>query len=336
MIESIRKELGLIDTTKYTPNDVNSFYFLDRTARAGTPKSPLDFETLFKNHFNLVITTNHMFKLGYFLSQIHKYPARTSDFAILFSLWAKCTPGKSHIISHNDLKVLYEQVMKINNLTGNFDEFVTSYSLSKMLAPVIIFDGRDYHFDYGTLFIILFYIFSLNKQTTGLQNISGFVTLNTQRAIVAKNFEKLIREKFQNEKFDVYPQNNESLIVKALDQEHEFDFIAIDHSLKLVVLGDAKYQDMTPSSIAGDTIFNQVVLDSHDGLLKQSIEQEDRKKFFITNYRLFPSQIADISTYKIVSIIVTKHVTIFHKYKTTRIMPYGTFVKQDFRNLIDQ
>ena len=102
------------------------------------------------------------FRRWYFLSQIHKYPAKTSDFAILFALWSDCIPGKHYVIDHNELKKKFEDTLKINKLQGDFNEFIENYSSSKVLAPVLIFDGSNYHFDYGTLFIILFYIFSLN------------------------------------------------------------------------------------------------------------------------------------------------------------------------------
>lgn len=331
IIQDIRKELGIVDGDKHGPEDVNSFYFLDKTARVGKPKGSHDFETLFKNHFNLVITTNHIFKLGYFLSQIHKYPATTSDFAILFALWSECIPGKHYIINKNELEKKFEDILKINKLQGNFDEFIENYSSAKTLAPIIIFDGSNFHYDYGTLFFMLFYIFSLNKGTEGKQTLSGFVTLNQQRSVVAKNFEDLIRDKFRKENFEVYPENDKPLIVKVQGEEHEYDCIAIDQSQKLIILGDAKYEDISPSSISGETILEQTVLDSHDGLLKQSIEQNKRLEFFKKNSKSFPFEINEITTYKIISIIVTKHVTMFHKYKTTEIIPYKVFLERNFR-----
>ena len=50
VIMEIRKVLGIVNSDKFGPEDVNSFYFLDRKARVGKPSGPYDFTTIFQNH----------------------------------------------------------------------------------------------------------------------------------------------------------------------------------------------------------------------------------------------------------------------------------------------
>lgn len=333
ILVEIRKVLGIVNQDKYGPDDVNSFYFLDRQARSGTPSGPYDFTTIFKNHYSLVITTNHIFKYGYFISKIHQYPAKTSDLAMLFSLWTMCKPTELCSINYSDLKKTYDETMSKNNIQGNFDEFLDTYSSGNKFAPIIVHDGSMYHFDYATLFISMFYVFSLNKKIEGTQTLSGFQTLNDQRQISAKNFEKIIREKFRKENYIVFPANDDERFEPTFDgQQHEYDCIAIDEDSKKIILIDAKYEDIAPSSTAGETIVEQAVLDKRDGLLLYCKEQHKRRRFFIKYYHKMSLGITHFWDYKIVSLVVTKHVPLIKRHLTTSVLSYDDFKDYDFKN----
>jgi len=330
-IVEIRKVLGIVNKNRNTPEDVNSFYFLEKQARVGNPSSPFDFETIFKNHFGLVITTNHLFKLGYFISKVHQYPAKTVDLAVLFSLWPICKPTQLCFIDQNGLKEIYDGVVQKNNLTGNFPEFLDNYASGNNFAPILIHDGTRFHFDYFTLFIFMFYVFSLNRTIEGTQTLSGFKTLNDQRKIAAKRFELLIREKFRNEGYIIYPQDDSDLIITVGNKTHEYDCIAVDHSAKLVVLAEAKYEDIAPSSTAGETIVEQAILDGHDGSLIHAKDQHERRGFFTRNCEKFPCGIKQFWDYKITSVVITKHTPMINKHLTTHFMSYEKFKSFDFR-----
>lgn len=333
VIMDIRKVLGIVHKETHGPEDVNSFYFIDRQSRIGEPRNPYDFEIIFKNHYNLVITTNHLFKFGYFISKIHKYPAKTSDLAMLFSLWPTCEPGKVCETDRAYLKSIYEGSMKANNLVvGDFDEFLEVYSSGKEFAPILVFDGSRYHYDYFTLFIFMFYVFSLNKTVEGTQSLSGFKTLNEQRKTSSKTFERVIRDKFRKENYTVYPQNDdEQFIVRFDNQEHEFDCIAIDYTKKIIVLADAKYEDIAPSSTSGETVVEQTVLDGRDGSLLHAKSQHDRRRYFIKYFDNMPCNLKQFWDYKIISVVVSKHIPMIKKHLTSNLMSYDEFLNFDFR-----
>jgi len=329
-IEQVRKVLGIVNQAKYGPEDVNSFYFIDVQSKTGKPKGPYDFETIYKNHFGLVITFNHIFKYGYFISKIHRFPSKTSDLAMFFSLWTQCIPGKINSVNKEDLKIIYDGVMKVNHITGNFEEFLTDYSSGQEFAPVIIYDEQYYNFDYASLFFFMLYIFSLNKNIEGGQTLSGFQTLNDQRKISAKTFENVIRDKFRNDGYKVYPDNNQEFRIKIDGYEHEYDCIAIDENSKIIILVDAKYEDIAPSSTSGGTIVEQSILDTHDGLLIHSRDQHKRRRFFTKNCKQFPFGIEKFWEYQIISIVITKHTPLIKKHLTTNFMSYEKFKSYDF------
>jgi len=332
VIVDIHKVLGLVDSSKYGPEDVNSFYFIDRKSRVGKASGPFDIETLFKNHFNLAIVMNHIFKFGYFVSQIHSYPVQTSHLATLFSVWTTCEPGKTCTIDLNGLKVIHDGAVKKNNLKGNFDDFLQIYTSGQKYAPILIFDGEKYHFDYATLFLILFYLFSINKTIEGTQKLSGYNTLMQQRQKAAQNFEIAIREKFRKEGFTVFPtKDTQKFEPKINGEQREFDCIAIDYSKKIIVSIDAKYEDMAPSSTVGETILEQAVLDSRNGILKHAKDHHTRRKFLIKTFNKLPLNLqGNFWEYKIYSLVVTKHKPMISKHLTSQIISFDEFKDIDF------
>src|SRR3989442_1492423 len=251
---------------------------------------------------------------------------------MLFSLWPTCETGKVCAVDRVYLNAIYEGSMKANNLVGNFDEFLEGYSSGKEYAPILIFDGSQYHYDYFTLFIFMFYVFSLNKTIEGVQTLSGFKTLNEQRKISSKTFEKVIRDKFKKEGYTVFPKNDdESFVITFEGQEHEFDCIAIDYSKKIVVLVDAKYEDIAPSSTSGERVVEQTVLDGHDGSLLHAKVQHERRRFFIKNFDNMPCDLKQFWDYKIISVVVCKHTPMIKKHLTTSLMSHNEFQNYDFR-----
>lgn len=332
IMNELRKELGMVDKTRYGPEDVGTFYFVDKEVKVGKSSGPYDFTTIFKNNFRIVISTNHLFKFGYFIYKIHDYPAKTPDLAVLFSLFTSCEPEKTCSITREGLQIIYDGAMKANNLNGNFDEFLGIYTSGNKFAPTLIFDGSHYHYDYFTMLIFMFYIFSINKKAERTQTEAGLQTLNDQRKESAKVFEKVIREKFRKDGYTVYPENDDVKFELQFDNEkHEFDCVAIDHAKKIIVLADTKYEDFSPSSISGETIVDQIVLDDHDGSLLHAKDQHKRHQFFIKNFDRLPCNVKQFWDYKITSVVIAKYTPMIKKHLTTNLMSYAEFKNHDFR-----
>ena len=219
-------------------------------------------------------------------------------------------------------------------MSGDFSEFLQIYSSGIEFAPVLIFDGECYHFDYSTLFCFLLYIFYLNKNKDGTQTKSGHATYTQTLQGRACNFEATIREKMQSDGFTVLPQNgSKRCIMRAEGKESEFDCIAIDCSKKIIVLIEAKYEDISPSSASGETMLQQIVLDEENGLLHHAEKQNDRRMFLTKNFKkLAKNTTGDFLEYKKHSIIVTKFTPMIKRHKTTILMSFDEFRCTDFRN----
>ena len=317
VIEDVRKNFGHINFTKHTSNDTYAFHPIDN--KSGTPKLRHlhDFENMFKT--SMTATLISLFKLDHTTSKIHNYPAEPSHFATLISLLAKCMPYTVNTITRDSLQELHMASVNKNKMSGDFSEFLQIYSSGIEFAPVLIFDGECYHFDYSTLFCFLLYIFYLNKNKDGTQTKSGHATYTQTLQGRACNFEATIREKMQSDGFTVLPQNgSKRCIMRAEGKESEFDCIAIDCSKKIIVLIEAKYEDISPSSASGETMLQQIVLDEENGLLHHAEKQNDRRMFLTKNFKkLAKNTTGDFLEYKKHSIIVTKFTPMIKRHKTT-------------------
>ena len=127
------------------------------------------------------VTFNHLFRLRYAISKIHDYPAEPSHVATLLSLFAKCKPYMSNTITRDGLRKMHDGSVNKNNMNGDFDDFLQTYSSGAKYAPILVFDGQHYHFDYATLTCFLLYLFSLNKHADGTQTVPGYTTFMQQR-----------------------------------------------------------------------------------------------------------------------------------------------------------
>ena len=332
VIEDVRRNLGLVNTDKYTPEDVHVYYPIDSKSDKHKPKHLYDFETMFKTPYTF--TLNHLFRLSYAISKTHDYPAEPSHVATLLSLFAKCKPYMANTITRDELREMHDGSVNKNNMNGDFDDFLQTYSSGAKYAPILVFDGQHYHFDYATLTCFFLYLFSLNKHADGTQIVPGYTTFMQQRQKRAHSFESTIRGKMRNDGFAVLPQNDsEKFELYAGGLHYEFDCLAIDCSKRIIVLIEAKYEDTAPSSASGQTMLGQIVLDKKNGLLQYAEKQHKRRRFLVKNFNQLPINMTKNSwEYRIHSIIVTKFTPMIKRYLTTVLMSFDEFKRMDFRN----
>ena len=335
VIEDLRRNLGIINDNKYGREDVNFFYKIDNTSDSPTPKHTYDLESLFKMP-SLTDMLNGLFKLTHISSQIHNYPAAPSHIATLLSLWAKCRPYYTNTMTCNELQEMHDGSVHRNKMNGNFNDFLQTYSSGTTYAPVLVFDGQHYHFDYSTLLGFLLYLISQNRHIDGIQTVSGYTTYIQQRQKRAHSFESAIRNKMRREGFLVLPQtDSEQCKLRAEGTEYEFDCIAIDHFKRIIVLAEAKYEDMAPSSTSPENMIKQLVLDKKNGLLYYAEKQHERRRFLVQNPDLLSINMPkNLCRYKIYSIIVTKFIPMIKRHLTTVLMSFDKFEHTNFRDSI--
>ena len=316
---------------------LHAFSFIDEKARGGPPSHVFDFGTLYKNFGPNAVSLNHMFRAGHAVSRMHMYPSESVDFEALRSLWRKCRPGRLGTVRRDELRHVYEGAVARNGMRGDFERFLRYYASGEKYAPVLVFDGEEYHFDYPTLLLYMAYIFSNNRTRSGIQTEAGSVTHGRARQEASARFEVEVRRVLGQAGFETHPGPDGEKFKPSFDGvRREFDCVAVDRDRKLIVLIEAKYRDISPSSMTGATLVNQLVLDKRGGLLGQADDHHERRQFFIRHF----SRMKEFGLrldgcfldYTIHTLMVTKHEPLISRHKAVRLVSYDRFKSIDFRS----
>ena len=317
-----------------------SFYGIDRKSGGKPAKNAFDFQAIYNNSLTLVGSLNHIFKMGHDISKMHRYPSRSEDFAALLSVWRTCPPGGLGSVTEEGLREIYDGAAMKNKMQGDFGQFLEDYTSGHTYAPILIFDGERYHFDYPAMLLHLLYLFSNNNAASGTQTEAGQTTYNKKRQIAAHYFEEEIRQKLRDDGFEVHPGPNRPQLRMSFDNtKTEFDCIAVDRAKKIVVLVEAKYEDISPSSKAGTTMVDQIALDRRRGLLGHAKRHHWRRQLFKRYFASLKNFGLDLEgsfyDYTVHTVIVTKHEPLISRHMGVGIISRKKFESADFRESAD-
>ena len=310
------------------------FAHIDKKSAKDAPMSMHDFGAIYKNSLPFVGALNHVFKMRDSVSKMHGYPARSADFVALLSLWTACPPGFAGIVTASGLREVYEGAARKNKMDRNLGQFLEDYTSGKKHAPILIFDGEKYHFDYATLLLYLVYLFSNNRSRSGTQTEAGKTVYGRMRQVAASQFEAEIRQKLRGDGFDVRPRPDGEPFRPSFDNERkEFDCVAVDRDRKIIVLVEAKYEDMAPSSVSAGTMVGQLVLDKKTGLLAHAKKHHSRRKFFKRHFDGMGQRGLDLPggflDYTVYTLLVTKHEPLISRHMAVDILSYRRFMSID-------
>lgn len=336
-LEGFHNALGVVSgANRQGHAALHAFSFIDNKAREEPGRDAFDFDRMFKNAMPLASSLNLVFKISRAASNIHRYPSRPEDVVALRSLWGLCRSGGPVGIGRGQLHEVYDDALREASMRGDFGQFLKDYASGEEYAPVMVFDGEDYWFDYPTILLYLVYIHSNNRTRSGTQTAPGRVTYGKKRQEAAQEFEAQVRQKMRDDGFDTYPrQGGEKFVPSFGSERREFDCIAVDRERKIVVLIEAKYRDPPPSSMAGADLVDRLVLDKRGGLLGQAKDHHTRRQFFIRHFSGMAECGLDLEgcflDYTIHTVLVTKHVPPISLHKSVRIVSYDEFLSIDFR-----
>lgn len=336
-LEEFHKTLGIVrEENRHDRTGCFSFDFIDRKPGASTMEDAFDLEAFYRSSPTAISQVNHTFKMGHAVSQIHQYPARSEDFVALFSVWMQCTLGAADSITAEDLGEIYDDAMEKNKMKGDFGRFLTDYTSGSAYAPILVFDGEKYHFEYHDLFFYLVYLLSNNKTLSGRQTETGQSVSDKLKQDVASAFEEQIRQKFRSGGFEVLPAPDQAQLRMSFGNARmELDCVAVDRAKKVIVLVEAKYEDISPSSKAGTTMVDQLVLDRRRGLLGHAKRHHERRRLVkrhfgsLKNFGLGLE--GSFLDYTVHAVIVTKHEPLISRHMGVDIISYKRFVSADFR-----
>ncbi len=108
----------------------------------------------------------------------------------------------------------------------------------------------------------------------------------------------------------------------------EYDVLMISETERIIVLADAKYRDINPSSLTRENLVRQELL-GDQAILAEARRQEARLSHFSENMdalRTFLTPQLSWTSYQMRSYLVTKSVPLISKYGETEILRASEFL----------
>ena len=333
VIAEFQQGHGMISGTKLPPRE--SLFPYEHLEAAVTPK-PAEFSTM--TDFTQLLDSFWVLSLSmrYWLQEHHRTKMRYNytpdllDFTV-FCGWLYKTWGKA------ELQIIPTEKMEkeIREVQSHFDSqsckgysaqnFFNTYVDSTELVPIVVRTSEGIILDYHTLFFFLIYLHgcpdpkepALKKRGEIIQNMKGKV---------GEKFERWLRKEIRNKGYEG-PDHPVRVPTRT---GYEYDIIGISEARKSIIMADAKYRDMSPSSFTGTNLIAQELLGKH-ALLYEADLQQKRLDYFRNNMEPFREHLnpkLPWREYHVESFLVTKQTPLAHRYKEVKIIHATDFLEK--------
>ena len=188
-------------------------------------------------------------------------------------------------------------------------------------APVLVKVKEGWLLDKSTLLLFILYLHGEPSLVDGTTPRLNEPLLDRMRSRAGHEFEIWLRAQLRDRGFRGPEQ--------PVHAHYEYDILMVSDTRRTVLLVEAKYRDINPSSVTGANLLSQELL-ADDALLAQAKRQEDRLSFFLQNRSRFeeflgPQQIW--GSYDVRSYLVTKSPPLISRYGDTTILKASEFLE---------
>ena len=323
-----QKEIGLV-SHKELPSNESLFPYRDLEATV-TPE--LDFarmtdgKEILERFWITSLQLRYLLQEHYRTKSQYNYKPDVLDFSVLFG-WLMQTWRKDEL----SLIPTEKQEKEMADMQRHFDsqckggysaqKFFSTYVDSTELVPIVARTREGILMDHHTLLFFLIYLQgcpdpeepAIRKREQVIQDM---------RQKVGEKFESWLRQELRSRGY-AGPET-------AVIENYEYDIIAISEEKKTIIIADAKYRDMAPSSFTGTNLLTQELLGNH-ALRYEADRQQKRLDYFKQNTERFARYLEPKQPwgeYDIHSFLITKQIPLAHRYKEIKILPATEFLKR--------
>lgn len=284
-----------------------------------------DMAPLFDQFWTLSLQMRHVFAVHYITSKQYDYQPDALDMSVLAG-WCQQTMGQqgTFIIPAQDEKASIAQLQSHFDSEAPSDrdaeDFIAMYVDSTDLVPIIIRAPSGLLIDPRTLFFFLIYLHGTPQPDDPGAMSRGVPVLEKMRAAAGVKFEDWVRGEVHKRGFTGPDE--------AVTLAFEYDILAISEVDRVIILADAKYRDLAPSSFTGKNLLRQELL--AEGALRDEADQQQRRlEYFRDHFDQFESYLRPErpwAEYEIRSYLVTKIIPLASRYKETGIISAHEFL----------
>ena len=284
-----------------------------------------DFTQILDSFWPVSLQLRTMLRSQYRTAQQYDYHPDMLDMSILLgwcmSSWGvndRIIPAAAMHKAIEDLQVHFDSQGVPQRSAENFIE---EYIDNTEVVPIVIRAPSGFLLDHESLLLHLIYLQGCTE-STGSEFINrDSPLLQTMKGRVAEKFETWLRNEVHKRGWTGPDE--------AVNEKYEYDILAISEENKIIVLADAKFRDIAPSSLSGENLVPQELLADH-GLGYESERQQVRLNYFLDNPGRFAKYLnpkRPWNEYEVRSYLVTKHIPLAHRYKETRIVTATEFLE---------
>ena len=248
------------------------------------------------------------------------------DFSVLFG-WLMWTWRRDEL----SLIRTERQGKEIADMQRHFDsqgkgkhsarKFFSTYVDSTELVPIVARTREGILMDHHTLLFFLIYLEGCpDPEEPAIKKREQII--QDMREKVGEKFESWLRQEVHSRGY-AGPET-------AVIENYEYDIMAVSEEKKTMIIADAKYRDMAPSSFTGTNLLTQELLGPH-GLRYEADRQQERLAYFRQNTERFARYLEPKQPwgeYDIHSFLVTKQIPLAHRYKEIEILPAAEFLER--------
>ena len=322
-----QKELGLVSNKELSRRE--SLFPYEHLVAAITPKLDFakmtDHKEMLDQFWPLSLQLRYWLQEHYRTKTQYNYTPDLLDFSVLFG-WFLKTWGRDEL----SMIPAAKQEKEIEDLQRHFDSqstrkysainFFNTYVDSTELVPVVVRTHEGILMDSHTLFFFLIYLQGCpDPEEPAIREREQII--QDMREKVGEKFESWLREEVRSRGY-TGPET-------AVIENYEYDIIAISEEKKTIIMADAKYRDMAPSSFTGTNLLIQELLGDH-ALRYEADRQQKRLDYFRDNIEKFTSHLKPKQSwedYDVYSFLVTKQIPLAHRYKEVIIIRATEFLQ---------
>lgn len=328
-IIELYKSYGIISGKKTDPSEAFKYAKIDRRVKEKAEFKPgIEIEKIFEQEFDTITALKYLLEGHYRTAKQHSYDPTALDIAVLLGLFFSVRGDVEHW-PEKSLRLHYERTVRAQStFKGDYESFAEKYATSKKVAPIIVFNGSSFILDKETLLFYIHYLVGQNRRIIEGQKVSGERIIIKKKQQASKVFEEYIRKCLREYDFKGPDQ---PLEISEQNEKHEYDVIGVKEIEKEVVLVEAKYRDLSPSSLTGKTLVQQELFDEDNGLLVEAAKHQRRLEFFHRYFQRFKRELSLASSrdeYQVHAWMVTKQIPLISRYRQVSVFSYGDFCRK--------
>ncbi len=283
----------------------------------------VDMSNFFDSLWPYIITLRYGFSLYYRTSLQYRYAPARLDIPVIMGLLYSLKPGETFLIPKQNMARHFAKYGPYAE-GRTFDQFLAEYVTNDQKVPIMLSIGDKIIADRMTLLYFAIHLhgqfIEANRRNGGNDDIAEM------KKKAADVFEGKVRSELRK-----YGYTGPESAVKA---KYDYDVLGISESKKRILVIDAKFRDISPSSISASTLIQQELLEPGQGLQYEAERHILRVDYLKKNLGLFKQYLkpgSDLGAYEVRSYLVTKHIPLVSQYKDVGILSLAEFVDRELR-----